>query len=250
MIGAPPGYVGYEMGGMLTNAVKSRPFSVILFDEIEKAHPKIMDIFLQILDDGRLTDSRGQTVFFTETVIVFTSNLGTRSINSRGQHTDEKEGLEIILNEKKDETKRAEVVREHFVNSVQEFFMSEISRPELLNRIGPHIIAFNYMDSSDTKRRIIDSKLKDIASNFGDKFGNLGYRLNFSTAGATKVAEYFFEKYGQSIEKFGGRGLVNAIDDEVGYLLADQMLLAEMNKLRKVTFEFFIDKGDLRCRRS
>ncbi len=72
LIGSPPGYVGYEEGGKLTNAVKERPFSVILFDEIEKAHPRIMDIFLQILDDGRLTDSRGQTVFFMESVIIFT----------------------------------------------------------------------------------------------------------------------------------------------------------------------------------
>jgi len=249
MIGAPPGYVGYEKGGILTDAVKSRPFSVILFDEIEKAHPKIMDIFLQILDDGRLTDSRGQTVFFTETVIVFTSNLGTRSTIIRGEDT-ERERLDKILNENKEGAERAEAVRKHFENSVQEFFMFEISRPELLNRIGPHIIAFNYMDNPEVKRRIIERILQDIASNFKDKFANLGYRLNVSTAGDTKVAEYFFEKYSQSIGQFGGRGSVNVIDYEIGYLLAEQMLLAEMNKLTGVTFEVFIDKGELRCRRS
>jgi ATP-dependent Clp protease ATP-binding subunit ClpA len=97
LIGSPPGYVGYEKGGQLTNAVRSRPFAVILFDEIEKAHPKIMDIFLQILDDGRLTDSRGQTIFFTESVVVFTSNIGTRSTNSAGREINEKAKLEAIL---------------------------------------------------------------------------------------------------------------------------------------------------------
>ncbi len=76
LLGAPPGYVGYEEGGQLTNEVKRNPFSVLLFDEIEKAHPKILDKFLQILDDGRLTDGRGDTVYFSDCVIIFTSNLG------------------------------------------------------------------------------------------------------------------------------------------------------------------------------
>ena len=76
LIGAPPGYVGHDAGGELTNAVRTQPFSLILFDEIEKAHPRILDKFLQILDDGRLTDGRGRTVHFSETIIVFTSNLG------------------------------------------------------------------------------------------------------------------------------------------------------------------------------
>ncbi|MCS6956051.1 MAG: AAA family ATPase, partial [Candidatus Calescibacterium sp.] len=94
LIGSPPGYVGYEEGGQLTKAVKNRPFSVILFDEVEKAHPKIMDIFLQILDDGRLTDSRGQIVFFTECVIIFTSNIGTRTHDNRGNPISERDELE------------------------------------------------------------------------------------------------------------------------------------------------------------
>src|SRR5262249_720312 len=80
LIGAPPGYVGYEEGGQLTNAVKKRPFSVLLFDEIEKAHVRILDKFLQILEDGRLTDGKGETVFFSETVIIFTSNIGASEV--------------------------------------------------------------------------------------------------------------------------------------------------------------------------
>ena len=83
LVGAPPGYVGFAQGGELTNAVRQRPFSLLLFDEIEKAHPRILDSFLQILDDGRLTDGRGETTYFTETVIVFTSNLGIYDETSR-----------------------------------------------------------------------------------------------------------------------------------------------------------------------
>ncbi len=245
LIGSPPGYVGYDKGGMLTNAAKNRPFSVILFDEIEKAHPKIMDIFLQILDDGRLTDSRGQTVFFTESVIIFTSNIGTRTNDSRGHQINERAILEQILNDEKDPTQQAKKVREHFIKAVQEFFMYEISRPELLNRIGSHIIAFNYIYSEDAKRNIIESKLKEIAENFKDKFSNLGYRLKF----ADGVKDYFFNKHSSSIEKFGGRGLVNAIDDETGYILADQLLLAEKNTETHITFLIYLDGEKLKCKR-
>src|SRR5438128_4062911 len=84
MIGAPPGYVGYEEGGQLTEAVRRRPYSVVLFDEIEKAHPDVFNILLQILDDGRLTDSKGRVVDFKNTVLIMTSNLGSREINEAG----------------------------------------------------------------------------------------------------------------------------------------------------------------------
>src|SRR5208337_447826 len=85
LIGAPPGYVGYDAGGELTNAVREKPFSVVLFDEIEKAHPRILDKFLQILEDGRLTDGRGETAYFSEAILVFTSNLGIYVENAQGQ---------------------------------------------------------------------------------------------------------------------------------------------------------------------
>ncbi|MCS7254565.1 MAG: AAA family ATPase [Armatimonadota bacterium] len=136
-IGSPPGYVGYEQGGMLTNAVRQKPFSVILFYEIEKAHPRIMDIFLQILDDRRLTDSRGQTVFFTETVIIFTSNIGTRTTDSRGAPIREREELEAIINDVNlDHEGKKWRIRKHFTRAVEHFFIFKISHPELLNRIG------------------------------------------------------------------------------------------------------------------
>ena len=97
LIGSPPGYVGFEQGGTLTNGLREKPFCVVLFDEIEKAHPKILDIYLQILDDGRLTDSRGQTVHFTETIIIFTSNIGTRSTDSAGRAVEESRELRALL---------------------------------------------------------------------------------------------------------------------------------------------------------
>ena len=247
LIGSPPGYVGYEQGGQLTNAIKNRPFSVILFDEIEKAHPKIMDIFLQILDDGRLTDSRGQTVFFTESVIIFTSNIGTRTVDSRGNTTSEQRKLDEIINDSDlSDSERERRVREHFTRSVREFFMHEISRRELLNRIGSHIIAFNYLKKSDYQVNIIENKLKDISENFRDKFAGRGHRLHLSG----ELTGYFLEKYGDSISEFGGRGLVNALEDEIGNIVADQLLLAEERGMSDINFEVYVDGDVIRCRRS
>ncbi len=244
LIGSPPGYVGYEEGGKLTNAIREKPFSVVLFDEIEKAHPRIMDIFLQILDDGRLTDSRGQTVYFTESVIIFTSNIGTRATDSFGKPIDERDKLRALemIEDPQDRKRR---IREHFIESVRNFFIYEISRPELLNRIGSHIVVFNYLDTYEVQRKLIEVKLKDIANNFREKFSHVGYRLRFSE----RVPDYFLEKHKASIARFGGRGLVNAIDDEVGHLLAQQMLLAEQMAKRDVLFYIDLtEKGKLICR--
>lgn len=126
LIGAPPGYVGHSAGGELTNAVRRRPFSVILFDEIDKAHGRILDKFLQILSDGRLTDGSGDTVFFTDTIIVFTSNQGV--IDTADIDTTTEEGV---------------VEYGHRIrSSVEHFFTHKLNRPELLGRIGDNIIAF------------------------------------------------------------------------------------------------------------
>ncbi len=134
LIGAPPGYIGYDVGGELTNAVKANPFSVILFDEIEKAHPKILDIFLQILDDGRLTSGRGETVYFTESLIVFTSNLG-------------------IYERRPDGTKVQRVspdmdypkIQREVIDAIEDFFKFTIGRPEILNRIGENLVVFDFI---------------------------------------------------------------------------------------------------------
>ncbi len=135
MIGAPPGYVGYEEGGQLTEAVRRRPYSVVLFDEIEKAHPDVFNVLLQILDDGRLTDSKGRTVDFKNTVLIMTSNLGSREIQEVGH--DEKEVREAVT----------QVLREHF-------------KPEFLNRIDD-IVVFRRL-SREQITQIIDVQLERL----------------------------------------------------------------------------------------
>jgi len=134
LIGAPPGYVGYDVGGELTNAVREKPFSVVLFDEIEKSHPRILDKFLQILDDGVLTSGRGDKVYFSETLIVFTSNLGifkSATTQDRVPNVTYEDSFETV--EKK--------VR----HEIERYFKFDLNRPELLNRIGDNIIVFDYI---------------------------------------------------------------------------------------------------------
>jgi len=135
MIGAPPGYVGYEEGGQLTEAVRRRPYSVILFDEIEKAHPDVFNVLLQILDDGRLTDAKGRTVDFKNTVLIMTSNLGSREIQAA--QGDEKQVREAVLEE----------LRSNF-------------KPEFLNRIDD-IVIFHQL-SREQIEKIIDVQLERL----------------------------------------------------------------------------------------
>ncbi len=224
LIGSPPGYVGFERGGLLTNRVRERPFSVILFDEIEKAHPKIMDIYLQILDDGRLTDSRGQTVFFTETLIIFTTNLGTRSKDSQDRELHEKAALESIVNnaELPDEVKKQKV-QQHFKDTVTRFFTTEISRPELMNRIGNNIVPFNYIDSAEVQREIIQTHLQRMTVDYADKYRTARHQLVFDD----NVVEWILTQRSEGFKTFGARGITNALAEDVSPLLARATLRAE-----------------------
>lgn len=134
LMGAPPGYVGYEAGGQLTNAVKKNPFSILLFDEIEKAHPTILDKFLQILEDGRMTDGQGNTVYFSETIIIFTSNLGIYVKDALGRrHANVTMDMDYAQVEK--------AVR----SAIEDYFKLELGRPEILNRIGENIVVFDFI---------------------------------------------------------------------------------------------------------
>jgi len=133
LLGAPPGYVGYEEGGQLTNAIKENPFSVLLFDEIEKAHPSIFDKFLQILDDGRLTDGKGETVYFSECIIIFTSNLGTV--------TDRPDGRETLVTPEM----TYDQVRETILGRIRDHFYFTLGRPEILNRFGDNFVVFDFI---------------------------------------------------------------------------------------------------------
>jgi ATP-dependent Clp protease ATP-binding subunit ClpB len=137
LIGAPPGYVGYEEGGVLTEAVRRRPYQVVLFDEVEKAHPDVFNVLLQVLDDGVLTDGQGRTVDFKQTLIVLTSNLGARALSELPEGADSGEAKREVM----------EAVRTHF-------------RPEFLNRLDEMII-FDRLDRSDM-RGIVEIQLRRL----------------------------------------------------------------------------------------
>lgn len=174
LFGAPPGYVGYEGGGQLTNAVKTRPFSVILFDEIEKASPTILDKFLQILEDGRMTDNQGNTVYFGESVIIFTSNIGlTKEAADPGDPFGprRREPTITIRNPEEEDTPdfRRQVV-ELLTNGVKAYF-NDIGRPELLNRLGDdNIVVFQFIDKRDAEI-ICDYKLDQICRTIREEKG-------------------------------------------------------------------------------
>ena len=145
LLGAPPGYVGYESGGLLTNAVKKNPFCILLFDEIEKAHPSIFDKFLQILEDGRMTDGQGNTVYFSESIIIFTSNLGTASEN-------------ISINMAYDE------ISKKIRHAVENYFKINLGRPEILNRIGENIVVYDYI-RPNVAQDILTAQINKIRQN-------------------------------------------------------------------------------------
>ena len=190
LIGAAPGYVGYEEGGQLTNAIKEHPFSVVLFDEIEKAakpNPRILDIFLQILEDGRLTDSKGETVYFSDTIIVFTSNLGANEV----QASADKEG-----------------VAKEFINIVKNYFDNELKRPELLGRIGyNNIVPFNFIQDREFQYKICKSKLKPVIKGIEEK-----YKLELNFEKEMEAIEFILKGVDSSK---GGRDILNAINDRL-----------------------------------
>lgn len=132
LIGAPPGYVGYDEGGQLTRRMQERPHSILLFDEVEKGHPRVLDKFLQILEDGRLTDGKGQTVFFNQAVIIFTSNIGAAQLGDQLAQV----GIDGMT---------PEAVAAHFDHYVKQHFINDLKRPELLNRLGENIVVFDFL---------------------------------------------------------------------------------------------------------
>jgi ATP-dependent Clp protease ATP-binding subunit ClpB len=153
MIGAPPGYVGYDEGGQLTEAVRRRPYSVVLFDEIEKAHPDVFNILLQILDDGRLTDSKGRVVDFKNTVLIMTSNLGSREIQS---------AMNVNPLVDRDETTTRKSIRDSVLGVLKDHF-----KPEFLNRIDD-IVIFEQLDKAEIAR-IIDVQLEKLRKNLAER---------------------------------------------------------------------------------
>jgi hypothetical protein len=164
LLGAPPGYVGYESGGQLTNAIKENPFSILLFDEIEKADPSILDKFLQILEDGRMTDGKGETVYFSDAIIIFTSNLGVskEKIDMYGNKT-----IENII-QYKDDNSNYEIYRNKVLGGIEHYFLNQLRRPELKNRIGDNFVIFEYI-TEEVGDMIAESILKKIIKNLLDE---------------------------------------------------------------------------------
>ncbi len=191
MIGAPPGYVGYEEGGQLTEAVRRRPYSVVLFDEIEKAHSDVFNVLLQILDDGRLTDSKGRTVDFKNTVLIMTSNLGSREIQAVSE--DEKQVREAVM----------EVLREHF-------------KPEFLNRIDD-IVVFHRL-SREQIAQIIDVQLERLRAMLRER----GVSLVLEDSARQLLASEGYDP------NFGARPLKRAIQTLIQNPLAMKLLRGEI----------------------
>ena len=195
LIGAPPGYVGYEEGGQLTEAVRRRPYSVVLFDEIEKAHPDVFNVLLQVLDDGRITDSQGRTVDFKNTILIMTSNLGAEflldGIDDNGNISSEAE--ELVMSQ----------LKNHF-------------RPEFLNRLD-EIVMFKPLSKSDI-RGIIDLLVKDINRRIEDK--------EISLTVTDRALDYIVEKAYDPV--YGARPLKRYLQKNVETLLAKKMLADEV----------------------
>ncbi|HOK09615.1 MAG TPA: AAA family ATPase [Candidatus Hydrogenedens sp.] len=193
LLGAPPGYVGYDVGGELTNSIKQNPFTVVLFDEIEKAHPKILDIFLQILDDGRLTSGRGETVYFSEALIVFTSNLGVYDIGPGG------EKIQRI-----NPDMEYEKVEKSILEAIGDFFKFRISRPEILNRIGENIAVFDFI------------RPRGAELIFRKMFENVLFKLEDTHKIIPVINEETIEKIKTIVcsdLSMGGRGIGNKIEE-------------------------------------
>lgn len=193
MVGAPPGYVGYEEGGYLTEAVRRKPYSVILLDEVEKAHPDVFNILLQVLDDGRLTDGQGRTVDFKNTVIIMTSNLGSDIIQEVSGESNYQQMKDLVMG----------VVGEHF-------------RPEFLNRVDD-LVVFHPLGREQITA-IAKIQLRSLRERLAEK----GYKLELSLAALDKIAEAGFDPV------YGARPLKRAIQTEIENPLAQKILAGDL----------------------
>ncbi len=194
LIGAPPGYVGYDAGGELTNAVRANPVCILLFDEIEKAHPRIFDLFLQILEDGRLTDGRGATVYFTECFLIFTSNLG---VAERDEKTDAAQ--RTMVNPAMDARQVEKILRDAY----EDFFNRGIGRPELRNRFGDNYVNLDFI-RRPTVAKIVDKALNSVTA-----------RLAATHQAVLEIDDEVRESLiGHAMHKIedGGRGINNVIE--------------------------------------
>ena len=201
LVGAPPGYVGYEEGGLLTEKVKNKPYSVILFDEVEKAHKDVFTILLQILDDGHVTDSLGRKINFKNTLIILTSNLGVKKLQDFGT------GIGFSSNTYSNEEAKKQVLMKEMKN----FFS-----PEFLNRIDDTIV-FNSLSPEDIKK-ITEIELKKLVT----RLDEMKYKISYDETLVDYLAKIGFD------ELYGARPLKRAIQDKIEDLLSEEVLMGKL----------------------
>ncbi|MFG1201779.1 AAA family ATPase [Xanthobacter aminoxidans] len=212
LIGAPPGYIGYDVGGELTNAVREKPFCVVLFDEIEKAHPRILDKFLQVLDDGVLTSGRGDRVYFSEAFIVFTSNLGIYRLEADGTR---------VANVTPDDA--FEVVQAKVRSEIERHFKMALNRPELLNRIGDNVLVFDFVRAevgAQILAGMVNGILKDVEA-------TQHIEVILSDSARERLAELALADLSN-----GGRGIRNKVETHL------------VNPLARALFDADVRPGD------
>ena len=217
LVGAPPGYIGYEEGGQLTEKVRRKPYAVILLDEIEKAHPDVFNMLLQVLDDGFLTDSLGRKIDFSNTIIIMTSNIGARKLKDFGTGV----GFGTAA-QKQQESANARGVIE---NALKKAFA-----PEFLNRIDD-VVVFNTLEKEDIDK-IIDIELEKLL----DRISELGYKLKLSKKARNFIAEKGFDK------QYGARPLKRAIQKYVEDAIAEEIIKSNIQEGDSVTMD--IGKND------
>ncbi len=214
LLGAPPGYIGFDAGGELTNAVRAKPFSVILFDEIEKAHPRILDKFLQILEDGRLTDGRGDTAYFSEAILVFTSNLGMYVEDEQGRRVQN-----VRPGDPYDE------VEAKVRGAIGDHFKFKLSRPEILNRIGDNIAVFNFI-TPEVAQQIFVGMLRNVRRRLQEQF-KLDLGLTES------VGQMLLQRCTRDLSH-GGRGIGNQLESAFINPLSRALFAQDLAGRRKV----------------
>lgn len=220
LVGAPPGYVGYEEGGQLTEKVRRKPYSIVLLDEIEKAHPDVFHLLLQVLDDGQLTDSLGRKVDFKNTIVIMTSNIGSRQLKDFGQ------GVGFGTQAKKD-------AKDEYSRSVIENALKRSFAPEFLNRIDD-VIVFNSLERDDI-HKIIDVELKKLFM----RINEMGYQLELTEKAHDFIAEKGWD------EQYGARPLKRAIQKYVEDVLAEEIIRTKINVGEKIIIDYDEEKQDM-----
>ena len=213
LIGAPPGYVGYEEGGQLTEKVRRKPYSVILLDEVEKAHPDVFNMLLQVLDDGHLTDSLGRKVDFRNTIIIMTSNIGARQLKDFGQ------GVGFGTSAKQSQA-------EDNAKSVIENALKKAFAPEFLNRIDD-VIVFNSLEKEDI-RKIINIEIEKVYK----RIENLGYQLSLTEKALDFIAEKGYDK------QYGARPLKRAIQKYIEDALAEEIVKGSLTENDQIILDY------------